>query len=65
MQAKVMENLYEELADVKNQVNELTQKMDAFFNAKHEDNKANIDYIAMMTDVDIPTEDKEDGDLDA
>ena len=54
-----------ELANIKKQLNEVTQKMDAYFNSKHEDNKATIDYIAMMTDTELPDGTIEEDDIGA
>ena len=40
--------------DLSKKINEMSEKIDAYFNSKHEDNKATIDYIAMMTDTELP-----------
>lgn len=45
--------------DVNKRLNEISQQLDLYFNQKHEENKANIDYLSMMVDIDIPTEEKE------
>lgn len=45
--------------DVNKRLNEISQQLDAYFNQKHEENKSNIDYISMMVDIDIPTEEEE------
>ena len=38
-------------------VEEINKKLDDVFRALHSDNAANIDYLAMMTDNDLPSED--------
>lgn len=45
--------------NVNKRLNEISQQLDLYFNQKHEENKANIDYLSMMVDIDIPTEEKE------
>ena len=45
--------------DVNKRLNEISQQLDLYFNQKHEENKANIDYLSMMVDIDIPTEEEE------
>ena len=47
------------IADCNKRINEVERKLDAYFNALHEKNAADIAYVAMMTDVDI-----EDGETD-
>lgn len=42
---------------VSKQVNDLGRRLDDCFNALHETNAGNIDYLAMMSDIDIPSED--------
>ena len=45
--------------DVNKRLNEISQQLDLYFNQKHKENKANIDYLSMMVDIDIPTEEEE------
>lgn len=52
--AKALGNIYK-------QMNELGQRIDNLYSQLHKDNAANIDYIAMMADVDIPQKEDEDG----
>lgn len=44
--------------NVNKRLNEISQQLDAYFNQKHEENKANIDYLSMMANIDIPIEDE-------
>lgn len=45
--------------NVNKRLNEISQQLDVYFNQKHEENKANIDYLSMMANIDIPIEDEE------
>ena len=46
------------IADCNKHTNEVERKLDAFFAALHEKNAADIEYLAMMTDVEIDEEDE-------
>lgn len=43
-----------ELKIIKDRINEVERKLDSYFGMKHEENAANIDYIAMLEDVELP-----------
>lgn len=53
------EKVLREFKILRDQINEMNRKMDAYFNDKHTTNEANIEYVAMMTDVDLPEEERE------
>lgn len=40
--------------NLSNKVNEVSERLNNLINLLTEKNKADIDYLAMMTDVDIP-----------
>lgn len=42
------------IAAVSQKVNDLAERIDTGLRCAHEDNAANIDYIAMMSDVELP-----------
>lgn len=44
------------IADTNKRINAVEQKLDAFFAALHEKNAADIEYLAMMTDVELDEE---------
>ena len=49
------------IADVSKRLTANEQKLDAFFTALHEKNAADIEYIAMMADIEI---DEDEGESD-
>lgn len=49
------------IADCNKRLNAVEQKLDAFFSALHEANKANIAYVAMMTDVELDEDEGDEG----
>lgn len=49
------------IADCNKHCNAVERKLDAFFSALHEANKADIAYVAMMTDVELDVEDEDEG----
>lgn len=53
------EDVMRELKVIKDRINEVERKLDNYFGNLHEDNAANIDYIAMMEDIDLPSEEME------
>lgn len=53
------EKVLREFKILRDQINELSQKMDAYFTDKDTTNEANIEYVAMMTDVELPEEERE------
>lgn len=50
-----------ELKIIKDRINEIERKLDSYFGMKHEENAANIDYVAMMADVELPEGGIDDG----
>ena len=48
------------IADCNKRTNTIEQKLDAFFKALHEKNAADIEYLAMMADIDIDEGDSDD-----
>lgn len=48
-----------EIKIVKDRINAVERKLDNYFNELHEGNAANIDYIAMMADVELPEKEEE------
>ena len=53
------EEILKAINDVSKKVNDMAQQLDNFFNELHEQNKAAIDYISMMADIEIPTEEEQ------
>lgn len=49
------------IADCNKRCNAVEQKLDAFFSTLHEANKADIAYVAMMTDVELDVDDEDEG----
>lgn len=49
------QQIYKELAVIKDRLNDVEKRISNYFDDKHEQNKADIDYVAIMTDVDIPS----------
>lgn len=48
------EEVLREFKILRDQINDLNRKMDAYFTDKDLTNEANIEYVAMMTDVELP-----------
>lgn len=48
------EKVLKEFKILRDQINELTRKMDQLLTDRDLTNEANIEYVAMMTDVDLP-----------
>lgn len=46
------------IADTNKHINAVEQKLDAFFAALYEKNAADIEYLAMMTDVKLDDEEE-------
>lgn len=44
------------LGRLSEQMNEMGRRIDAMYSELHKNNQANIDYVAMMADVEIPSE---------
>lgn len=51
--------IIKEITIVKNRINELGAKLSSFYDNAHAHSQADIEYLAMMTDVDIDEEDPE------
>lgn len=45
--------IIKEITAVKNRVNDLGAKLSAFYDSAHEKSQADIEYLAMMSDVEI------------
>lgn len=54
--------IYQAISAVSERVNDLNKRLDNYIQALNQNNRADIDYIAMMTDVEIP--DKKEGNLE-
>ena len=44
------------IADTNKRMNEVERKLDSFFGALHKKDAADIEYLAMMTDVELDEE---------
>ena len=54
--------IYQAISAVSERVNDLNKRLDDYIQALNQNNQADIDYVAMMTDVEIP--DKKEGNLE-
>ena len=54
--------IYQAISAVSERVNDLNKRLDDYIQALNQNNRADIDYVAMMTDVEIP--DKKEGNLE-
>lgn len=50
------EEVLKEFKILRDQINDLTRRMDQLYSDRDVTNEANIEYVAMMTDVDLPEE---------
>ena len=48
------------IADTNKRLFAVEQKLDAFFSALHEENAADIEYLAMMADVELNSDNEEE-----
>ena len=48
--------IYQAINAISQRVNEVNARLDQVMRVLSETNAANIDYLAMMTEIDIPTE---------
>lgn len=46
-----------EIGRLSEKINEMGRRIDALYSQLHQDNGANIDYIAMISDIDLPSND--------
>lgn len=53
------EKVLKEFKILRDQINDLSRRMDEYFSDKDLTNEANIEYVAMMTDVDLPEQETE------
>lgn len=51
--------IFQAINAVSKRVEEVNGRLDQVFRMLHDDNAANIDYLAMMTDTDFPSEDSD------
>lgn len=51
--------IFQAINAVSKRVEEVNGRLDQVFRMLHDDNVANIDYLAMMTDTDLPSEDSD------
>mgnify|MGYP003398638102 CR=1 FL=1 len=49
------EQIFQAIAAVSEKVNDMSGKLDEAFRLLHDENAANISYLAMMTENDLPT----------
>ena len=54
------EKVLREFKILRDQINEMNRKFDAYFGDKTLTNEANIEYVAMMTDVDLPEDESKE-----
>lgn len=54
--------IYQAISAVSERVNDLNKRLDDYIQALNQNNRADIDYVAMMADVEIP--DKKEGNLE-
>ena len=51
-----METMMNEIVRLKERINEMSWRLSEMTTEMHEESKAVMDYIAMMSDIDIPEE---------
>lgn len=50
--------IFQAIAAVSEKVNDISARLDEAFNSLHDKDAANISYLAMMTENDLPTEEE-------
>lgn len=49
-----IEQIYQSIAETHERINEVNKRLDDAFRLMHDENAANIDYLAMMTETSLP-----------
>ena len=56
MESNALQDLWKELTATKRRLNDLVERVSQYFDAAHDKSQADIEYLAMMSDVDIDDE---------